>query len=70
MSNKFEQLELKFEKNIGIQKHAGKVRKNYCYAQINAQPQNPILTGINILLFNQNTIELFAIHNREEKVSN
>ena len=25
MSNKFEQLELKFEKNIGIQKSAGKV---------------------------------------------
>ena len=24
-----EQLEFKLEKNIGIQKHAGKVRKNY-----------------------------------------
>ena len=28
MSNKLEQLEFKLEKNIGIQKHAGKVRKD------------------------------------------
>ena len=27
MSDKLEQLEFKLEKNIGIQKHAGKVRK-------------------------------------------
>ena len=27
MSNKLEQLQFKLEKNIGIQKHAGKVRK-------------------------------------------
>ena len=28
MSNKLEQLEFKLEKNIGIQKYAGKVRKD------------------------------------------
>ena len=28
MSNKLEQAEFKLEKNIGIQKHAGNVRKN------------------------------------------
>ena len=30
ISNKLEQLELKLEKYIRIEKHAGKVRKNYC----------------------------------------
>ena len=30
MSNKLEQLESKLEKNIGIEKHAGKVKK-YCF---------------------------------------
>jgi hypothetical protein len=30
MSNKSEQLQFKLEKNIGIQKHAGKVRKCFC----------------------------------------
>ena len=30
MSNKLEQFKFKLEKNIGIQKHAGKVRKSYC----------------------------------------
>ena len=29
MSNKLEQLERKLEKNIGIKKHAGKVRKGF-----------------------------------------
>ena len=29
ISNKLEQLKFKLEKNIGIQKHAGKVRKDY-----------------------------------------
>ena len=29
MSNKLEQLEFKLEKNIGIKKHAGKVRKHF-----------------------------------------
>ena len=29
MSNKVEQLEFKLEKNIGIQKHAGKMNKNW-----------------------------------------
>ena len=28
MSNELEQLEFKLEKNIGIEKHAGKVRKS------------------------------------------
>ena len=29
LSNKLEQLEFKLEKDIGIQKHAGKVRKGF-----------------------------------------
>ena len=33
-SNKLEQLEFKLEKNIGIEKHAGKVRKAICYQKL------------------------------------
>ena len=34
MPNKLEQLELELEKNIGIQKHAGKVRKKFFYFEV------------------------------------
>ena len=33
-SNKSEQSEFKLEKNIGIQKHAGKVRKIKCFIKM------------------------------------
>ena len=52
ISNKLEQLEFKLEKNIGVEKHAGKVRKEGFFSHIqrtnHCKDGNKFLLGSNL----------------------